>query len=328
MCIFKAISVASKRLDFFGSCFKDNSVTAADLATCYDTELPIFRPVLYQSLHGLRQLCTSHGVVWEPCLSFMVGAPEACNETSVGMTREAQQQQQQQCSIDLPPDIRFGFFNIIRNPIDAVVSAFLFHSQRPTSEPWLFKPYNISSLREKLRWAGAEEGTIDRLVVVGAEAEATYADVLTTLPPEDGVVLEFWHSLPEVASTARQYRILKYHQGAFQPRFEDLRDRYNHTLLAALDRLSFPSVSPLQILEASLEGGCDPGAWTLEQRTKSTHVTTGKYEGIKEAVEAALLAYAPAKTILCQLAADMEYLDDARCGFAYVVGEKLHTETE
>ena len=335
-CLLKAISTASSLVEPVGSCFKDHSVNAADLSKCYERQKSSTHPILYKTFHGVKQLCnpfdapsttnstttktTKTGAdtdktttlqpntAWEPCLSFMVRKP--CNETTVAwMTKEVD------CSLDLPPGIRFGFFNIIRNPIDSVISAFSFHVQRPKSEPWLFRPYKVSSLEEKLRWAGAEEETIKKLKLgAGYHGdEVTYPDLLTRIPPEDGVILEFWHSLPELVSVARQYSILLGHEGAFQPRFEDLRDRYNETLLEGLRHLRFPSVSPIQVLETSLAEGCDPGAWTEEQRAANVHVTTGKNEDVKGAAEVALMSYPPAKKILCQLTVEMSYRDE-RCG--------------
>lgn len=294
-------------------CFKDNSVTHVHMEACRNNfennaSQPAKKPIMFKTFHGLKQRCRSldDDDEWEPCLSFMTG--KVCNVIMV-----KSMQRPGKCSIQLPEDANLAFFNIIRNPIDAVLSAYSFHSERPKSEPWLFRPKNLTDLSQRLRWAGAEPETL-RLMGLGRnrkEEHKSYADLLTSLPPEKGVLLEFWHSLPEVLSIARQYTILTGLPGTVHARFEGLRDDFNSTVLAALEHYQLNS-EPKEMLDAAVADGCDPGTWTEAQIEKSNHVTIGKKEGVKEAAEAALLKYPTAKRILCELCAELAY-QDSRC---------------
>ena len=253
-------------------------------------------------------------------------------------------QQFSDCSILLPPPsspdeeqqqhphLHIGFFNIIRNPIDAVLSAYTFHVGRPKAEPWLYIPKNASIIADKVAWAGADESMLRALGlkpsswILEEESESTsttkfeneespqitYVELLERLPPQLGVVLEFWHSLPEIVSVARQYSILERNPNSFNVRFEDLRDSYNATVLQGIQKLRLGPY-PEKILEETVAGGCDPHTWSTEQLAASEHITRGKQEEFKDVVEAALMGYAPAKRILCDLCAALRYEDDARC---------------
>jgi hypothetical protein len=326
-CMLHYFAEAAGLEDATGVCFRDNSVGADTLAGCLENGLnrpePAKRPLLFKTFHGMKQKCESteeelaattvDGTFeepWFPCLSFMIS--KVCPQDKVcNMQRPAKQ-----CYIDLQQETsgRLGFFNIVRNPIDLVLSAYSFHISRPKSEPWMHRPHPVMWTSAKLRWAGADDATLETIGLADAQdqPEISYVDMLTRLPVESGILMEFWHSLPEMLSMARQYRLLKGQPGAFQARFEALRDEYNATLLAGLEHLRFGEASQ-GMLDATVVGGCDPGVWTAEQRAASDHVTTGKKEGEKEAAQAALMGYKPARDILCQLCDELDYTD-ARCG--------------
>lgn len=326
-CLMHYFSEAAGLEDATGTCFRDNSVGANTLTGCLENGLsrpePAKRPLLFKTFHGLKQKCESMDEEvavsgadrstegpWFPCLSFMIS--KVCHQEEVlNMQRPAKQ-----CYLDLPPESagRLGFFNIYRNPIDLVLSAYSFHTSKPKSEPWMHRPHPVIWKSTRLSWAGADNDTLAAIGLADAEdqPETSYVDMLTRLPVESGILMEFWHSLPEILSMSRQYRLLKEQPSAFQARFEALRDDYNATLLAALEHLRFGETSQT-MLDATVAGGCDPGVWTPEQRAASDHVTTGKKEGVKEAAEAALMGYEPARKILCQLCEELDYTD-ARCG--------------
>lgn len=312
-CLMKNFANTAGLYEPIGKCFKDNSVTYIHMEECRNNFAnnvthPLKKPLMFKTFHGLKQKCRSHSGddEWEPCLSFMTG--KICNITMVKWM-----QRPGICSIHLPQDRNLAFFNIIRNPIDAVLSAYSFHTERPKSEPWLFRPKNLTDLSHRLRWAGAEPETLQSMGLGRGRKEEymSYADLLTSLSPEKGVLLEFWHSLPEVMSIARQYTILSGLEGTVHARFEDLRDEFNSTVLAALEQYQLDS-NPKEMLDAAVAGGCDPGTWTEAQIKASNHVTIGKKEGVKEAAEAALLEYPTAKRILCELCAELAY-QDSRC---------------
>jgi hypothetical protein len=313
-CLMKQFAISGGLYEPIGRCFKDNSVTYLHMEDCYNNfanneTIPLIKPLMFKTFHGIRQTCRSYedNEVGEPCLSLMTG--RVCNQSMVEwMARPGT------CSIELPKGKKMAFFNIIRNPIDSVLSAYSFHTERPKSEPWLFRPKNLTQLSHQLKWAGAEPETLISLGLGrGRNAEySPYVDLLTALPPEKGVLLEFWHSLPEISSIARQYTTLSGHEGTVHVRFEDLRDEFNATVLTALNHYQMGS-DPKAMLDAAVAGGCDPGTWTEAQIKASNHVTIGKKEGVKEAAEAALLAYPAAKRILCDLCIELAY-QDPRCG--------------
>ena len=312
-CLFKQFSKTAALYDAVGRCFKDNSVTYLHMEECYNNYAanvthPMKKPLLFKTFHGTKQTCRSFSGndEWEPCLSFMTG--KICNKTMVKWMHRPGI-----CSIELPKDRNLAFFNIIRNPIDSVLSAYSFHTERPKSEPWLFRQKNLTDLTHRLRWAGAEPETLASIGLGRGHKDEfmSYVDLLTSLPPEYGVLLEFWHSLPEIMSIGRQYTTLTGLEGTVHARFEDLRDEFNSTVLTALNHFKL-GVTPEAMLEATVVGGCDPGTWTEAQIKASNHVTIGKKEGVKEAAEAALLAYPAAKRILCELCVELAY-QDARC---------------
>ena len=297
-----------------GECFKDNSVTALNLLDCYSKRIVdkrYRRPILFKTFHGLKQICQTpngNGSTWNPCLSHMIYKP--CNQDQLNWMSEPNT-----CRPDLPRNISFGFFNMIRNPIDVVLSAFAFHSSRPTSEPWLFRTQSVGYLGRDFAYSGADKETLKELGLASWEKREQerrpYVDLLTALPPETGVLMEFWHSLPELVSVSRQYQLLSPYPGAFHARFESLRDSFNSTIIAGLHHLKLGG-DPYEALDLAIAGGCDPGTWTEEQRKQSNHVTEGKKEDFKDVAEAALLAYQPAKKILCKLCSEMDY-HDPRC---------------
>lgn len=318
-CIVKAFAEAAGLENPLHACLKDNHATARDMMGCYNwrlkgetPEAPVKRPIFFKSYHGLVQTCEPHGgkgEPWEPCLSFMLYPAQVCDRRAVQNTLR-----RGSCAPSLPPPpLRIGAFNIVRNPIEAVLSAYSFHTSRPRSEPWLFKPIVVGQLASELQWAGAEADTLARLGL-GPDREgeeATYVDLLTALPVEEGVIMEFWHSLPEVVSVARQFVTLASEPGAFSARFEDLRDAYNATVLDVARHLRL-GVAPEALVESSVAAGCDPNTWSAAKVAASSHVTVGKKEGEKERAEAALMGYPPARTTLCDLAEALGY-EDARC---------------
>ena len=316
-CLFKhASKTAGLAMANDEKCFKDNTAGATSMLACMQsktnntTVTAAPRPILFKTYHGIRQLCQlpDTGATVEPCLSFMLY--KACTKEQV----EAMKIPSEKCTADVPPvQIRKGYFNIIRNPIDTVLSAFSFHTSRPKTEPWLYKQRPVKYLREQVMWAGAERRLL-RQLGLGRKHEyrmATYVDMLTQLPVELGVLLEFYHSLPEIYSIARQYEIVGREQGAVNARFEELRDQFNTTVRAAAQHLKLAS-QPEELVEAAVAGGCDPGTWSEAQRAASQHVTDGKQQEMKDAAAAALMGYAPARHILCSFCDRLEY-DEPRC---------------
>lgn len=247
------------------SCIKDNDAGAQDLLDCLSSADTPPRPAQFKTHHGMRQTCMRYEgqPPWKPCLSLMLS--RSCTKGEVSRTRLPAET----CTLDLPTDTKLAFINEIRNPIDAVISAYMFHITIPSSEPWLYrwkKPFYAFGLELKWLGASAEDlvtfgfgnvdldagdamasdstaatagGELDQLYASNPIASnvTTYGQVLIALPTEYGVRMEFWHSLPELWSMVRQYVALKNHPGAKQPRFEDLKYEFNATMMAIIDHL-------------------------------------------------------------------------------------------
>lgn len=333
------------------TCRKDNNVGSGDVLKCSrSSSSSAQRPAMFKTHHGLRQQCVATGhqkqrygqaaplvEPWRPCLSLMLS--RSCTKQELQATRV----RQSSCTVDLPSTSQssIAVINDIRNPIDTVISAFMFHVTVPKSEPWLYrwKRYRYT-YGVDLKWLGASAADLDSFGFNGfdfSSAEAApdganatslaaaykedspeldflaYGEVLTALPPTVGVIMEFWHTLPELWSMAQQYQALKTHPHAIQVQFEDFQRDFNGTMIQVLDGLQLEERKPhKELLDAVVTGECDPHTWSEKRRSKSTHITSDR-EREKEKVEEALLAHKVARKELCFLAALLDYNDDPRC---------------
>jgi hypothetical protein len=329
-CLFKHLANATGlRNPEPPSCLVDNGATATHISACLDSTPTPGQPALFKTYHTLQHNCTrtqSNPPRWTPCPTFMIY--RQCKQQEV----EGIRQESPECTVDLPisgndaSGTRFVAFHFVRNPIDAVLSAYTFHVSGPKSEPWLFKPRPLRRYRDELRWLGAGK-TVLGMLGLDVQQQATeeeirneisYLDLLRSLPQERGIILQFWHSLPELLSMERQARSLSARllQDNVMLRFESLRDAYNATMVDALSRISpilgsgDGATNVVDVLEATVTGGCDPGTWSDAQKASSTHVTTGK--GNKEELQTLLFRYGPARRVLCAICRALDYQDD-RC---------------
>jgi hypothetical protein len=127
-------------------CEVDNSAGPEDLVRCLTNAPHSKRPAMFKTHHGMQQQCTPTVETeaafldseepppssWRPCLSLMTTA--RCTKGQIMRTRL-----RGDCGVFLPAE-RFGslaFWHEVRNPIDAVISAYMFHITMPASEPWL-----------------------------------------------------------------------------------------------------------------------------------------------------------------------------------------------
>lgn len=323
-CIWTSLAEAVGARRAEGSCEPFDNAGAVHLQRCLWVQRLTFakRPVFFRTYHGLARMCGSEKS--SPCLysDTMFPQPNTCRTCTSGYnltcdksTLALAASPARQCALDLPrpTSMHVGFVNAVRNPIDIVLSAFRYHATDVFEvEAWLAVKRPAKAWANMLRWSGASKQTIKDLQLAGDDGELSYQQALTRLPPEKGVVLEFWHSVTELYSMSRQYALLKEQPGALQLRFEALRADYNATLLAALKHLRLKKDSQ-SLLKATLDAGCDPGTWSEEKRAQDTHITAGKGKAkAAEVAESALMAYEPAKKILCELCREMEY-DDPRC---------------
>ncbi len=127
-CLMSHFSKTAALEDATGPCFKDHSVGADHLAGCLRARKAAGAalPALFTTFHGVSRTCEGEQAAAAPCLSYMIY--RNCSKGSVAAMRRPAAH----CSLDLPreSDGRLGFFNIVRNPIDAVLSAYSFHTSR------------------------------------------------------------------------------------------------------------------------------------------------------------------------------------------------------
>lgn len=309
-------------------CLKDNGAAEADLTACQDrAQSSGMYPAIFKTYHGFRHTCSHNKTRYTPCVSFMLYR-ECKEEEVVNLLQTGSA-----CEIDLPAWVRsmgehspLAALHFIRNPIDSVISAYLFHVSGPKSEPWLFKPRTLGRYISELSWLGVRDETLlslgfpTKMTFPGAlpdeREEISFIELLQKLKFEKGVILQFWHSLPELLSMVRQSKSLmaQLSSRAVELRFEDLKYNFNDTFLNAMRQVNkkgIRNVTPNELLDAVVLGNCDPGTWTQQQLQKSSHVTTGKSN--MTAVERVLLEYPPSRNILCALCEALGYIDDSRC---------------
>ena len=346
-CIQKTLAKKGKfhRSSVNWPCTLDIKLTETAIETCLDTVPEAYRPGMFKANHGLEQVCLDN---IHPCQTLVM------QQSSVACTKNSLKEvaiESSKCTYPintLSSHINFAVLHQIRNPIDVVISAYLFHRTLPSSEPWIVRDHwrrPKFKFALELYWQGASQEDlahygfegIDTAIADDAPPDATftdlidsyqnstaanekvnYGDIISRLPLEHGILMEFWHSLPEVWSMARQYQLLEEQQKtvALQIRFEDLKLKFNETILNVLDQLNLqrmrPGLGKKVLLNAIVQGGCDPNAWSEEQRKRSSHITAGKGGDDKKKAEEILMAYPPAKEHLCKIAGILGYTDE-RC---------------
>ena len=114
---------------------QDNGANTMDVAEYHASTEPSQGPAAFLTGHQLRQHCytrqSSGG--WARC-----PRPFPCNsrlDSVLGMGR---------CYLPLPAGPRTGYLHFVRNPISVVVSAYLYHTQQPPPEDWIWR-FNVSS---------------------------------------------------------------------------------------------------------------------------------------------------------------------------------------
>ncbi|KAL4425549.1 hypothetical protein ABPG75_009565 [Micractinium tetrahymenae] len=200
-----------------------------------------------------------------------------------------------------------GFAHFYRNPLDIVISAFWYHTQDtiPHIETWL--RYPAGSTLDAMVSHGVPREELEALGLGRPEVRSlSFAALLRSLPEERAVQLQFWNSVPELYTMARQYRILKHLPGAFQVRFEDAQ----HDLVGSISPMLqefFPNHTQA-ITENVHKFECDPSSWSPEELSRSNHVTATKHPpGSKERLQRVLWEQPRVWRHLCTLANALDY---------------------
>lgn len=112
----------------------------------------------------------------------------------------------------------------MRNPVEVLVSAYLYHQQDPPPEEWLAepKPEALTILPEDLQ---VEFQTVP------------YFKVLQDLPPELGLLVEYTVEMEDLFRMARNYRDLALCNYAINTKFEDVKAHYTSSMESILTHL-------------------------------------------------------------------------------------------
>ncbi|PSC68974.1 cation symporter [Micractinium conductrix] len=217
----------------------------------------------------------------------------------------------QAVSLRLPllPQGPLAVVHVVRNPWDAVTSAFWFHMQDPAPPPF---GKTIEELRIQGRSRRDGLAALDQLAALGMAGQKLrmpYAELLRTLPDAQGVQVKFWMaslgSRAYLYATARQYRLLQHRGGdTLQLRYEDAMSHFNATWTQVLQRF-WPQDAELMLRKAQR---CDSSTWDRARLVSNDHVTGAKRPpGNKERLQRALAARPDIRRHLCLLTHAMGY---------------------
>lgn len=320
-CLLENIAAATGINIPQGDCIKDHGTTANDIISCLNMVPDQIYPAIFKTYHGVTHRCRAKGREYIPCVSFMLY--RQCKKEEIIYLLKGDQS----CEIDLPQwevnKQRLAVLHFIRNPIDIIVSAYSFHISAPTSEPWLFKPRSLERYINELTWIGTPLETLKYLNLTEENQfqgenmlEISYLELLENLSLKQGVIMQFWHSLPELVTMVRQSKSLQsqFSDANIELKFEDLKQHFNKTVREAIEKANYGRLQehPIaDLLDAVVIGQCDPGTWSNKQIQKSSHVTSGKVN--TEEIEAALMTYPAARSMLCALSLSLGYSEDDRC---------------
>jgi hypothetical protein len=231
-----------------------------------------------------------------------------------------------------------GLVHIVRNPIDAIVSAYSYHMQVPPPEDWI----DIMKVPTYSKWLQSVGVPRDELIKLGfigggrldatvegrggivAEGVAggtnSYGEALRALPPDQGILLEFWRSAPTMYGMARMYAATKHvSPNSLVVRFEDLKTRFNGTVHHWLQDLGMADDSEeADVIVGKLQQ-CDPQTWNADQLASSSHVTATKTQGKEGPLIAALLGDGAVGPRICDLATALDYPDERCSGNSAIV---------
>ncbi|PRW60843.1 family transcriptional regulator [Chlorella sorokiniana] len=142
---------------------------------------------------------------------------------------------------------------------------------------------------------------------------------MRSLPPEQGVKLQYWQSAWDLFGTARAYASLQRQQRflRFLPiRFEDLQRRYNATattLLEAIRERLPPLDVPAMLNTVQV---CHLSSWDPKDVATNVHVTSHRNPALRAALRRVLFADPLISKQLCELSALFGYNEVPECAAA------------
>ena len=114
---------------------QDNGASTMDASLYHAGTERSQRPATFLTGHAVKQHCytrVSNGG-WARCLQqFPCKGDMLINTLEMG-----------RCYLAMPVGLRMGYLHFVRNPISVVVSAYLYHTQDPPPEDWIWK-FNVS----------------------------------------------------------------------------------------------------------------------------------------------------------------------------------------
>lgn len=288
-----------------------NSGLNGEMITQYASSEPVYNyddfdpnkpaldiPILLTGGH-LKQTCFAAS-------NFTKFCPDecSCSYRDNGIELDCLSLNHKGCAILLPAiDIRAVHF--IRQPIDIVVSSYLYHTQEPAPEEWLksFKTVEVGS------WLLTQGVPKSELEAVGwFEEDLPLHDYYKRLNPKQAVLATFWHYLPDMYRMARQHLMLKEQGHPYYPaRLESFGAAFTKTALATLRASGLTQTnSELEALRAAVQK-CDLNSkQKLETIDYRTHVSAATHETKQELYDV-LLGRAEVAEHLCALTLAMDY---------------------
>ncbi|GMH35528.1 hypothetical protein BSKO_03396 [Bryopsis sp. KO-2023] len=184
--------------------------------------------------------------------------------------------------------------HVVRNPVEVLISAYLYHQQDPPPEEWLYN---------------AKPDALEILPMDLQEQYATvpYYKVLQQLPPELGILCEFTVEMEEIYRMTRNYRDMALLSSAKNLHFESFKKEFEQTVKTALDHLEITKkkgsekvMQIAMIFDLSSMPEIERRAYQVEN-----HITEGKHD--KDDLRKMLYSNTTTRAMLNKLATQMDY---------------------
>lgn len=198
-------------------------------------------------------------------------------------------------SIDQDPqEQEIPIAHVVRNPVEILISAYLYHQQDPPPEEWLYNPKP------------------DALEILPMELQEKYAEipyykVLQQLPPELGILVEFTVENEAIYRMARNYRDMAEKDYALNLHFENFKKDFRGNIQNTLDHLKITEqfgseevMDIAMIFDLSNMPEIERTAYQVE-----SHITEGKHN--KDDLRKLLYKNETTRLMLNVLAQEMDY---------------------
>eukprot|EP00210_Caulerpa_lentillifera_P002487 g2384.t1 len=202
--------------------------------------------------------------------------------------------------------------HLVRNPVEMLISAYLYHQQDPPPEKWLAepKPSALEILPEDVQ---RKFKTVP------------YFQALQQLPPELGLLMEYRVEAEELFRMTRNYRDLASLNYAINIKFEDVKANYTSTVEKILDHLGitkkFGKRGVMEIASKLDINNMSKKLWNAYQ--VGMHVTEGKHN--KSTLRQVLYKNKDMRSVMEAIGAVLEYQDVFNSKQAHNVTHALHS---